>query len=169
VINDLEPPEISVSHSPTTVYETDIVQVTAQITDDSSMSEVILSYSSNGGSSWANVSMSPDSTDWVGDIPPMSVGTSVMYKVYATDILGNSAVSSIGTYSVDETPETTTTTTSTIPTTTPTETTSESSSTTTSSQMSTNMGDGTPMVLAIGAAAGIAVVIVLVVVIKKKR
>lgn len=164
VVNDIYPPVISTSHSPTVPYETENVQVTAQITDDSSMDDVVLSYSINGGSSWTNVTMVPDSTDWIGTIPSMAVGISVMYKVFASDVFSNSVVSSTQSYTVVAAPTTTTSTTTTT-----TGTTDTSTSTTTSSQTSTSQGDnGTPMVLALSAAAGIVVVLVLVIVLKKK-
>ncbi len=90
----------SISQSPTSPDDSDSVTVTAEITDPSGIAQAILSYSTDGGSSWINDTMTEVSGNYVCDIPAQSEGTSVHYRVYAEDSAGNWAISSIQSYEV---------------------------------------------------------------------
>lgn len=74
-----------------------IVDVTATVTDMSGVDEVILSYSVNG-SVWTNVTMTQSGGLWVAQIPAQVADQTVEYKVYASDELGNWAVSAVMSY-----------------------------------------------------------------------
>jgi len=95
----------SLEQDPQDPISTDVVTITATVTDSSGVAEVTLSYSTNGGSLWANVSMtSQGASEWVAAIPQQAVGTTVQYKIYSRDFLSNWAVSSAVHYLV-ETPD----------------------------------------------------------------
>ncbi len=161
VVNDISPPEIELDGSPVQPTSSDQVTIIATITDESSLNQVILSYSTDGGSSWSNHSMTFSSpNDWYSySIPARSHGTEVRYRVYAEDVFDNWGVSDIETYTVYNPPTTTTTTISTIGTTTGTD------QTPTDSPLS-----GDPTLIIILAAAGIgSVIVVAAVVYVKKR
>ncbi|MHA2143428.1 MAG: hypothetical protein ACXADD_18270, partial [Candidatus Thorarchaeota archaeon] len=162
VVNDISSPSIVASHVPFVPHDDEAVQVTAQITDESSMNEVTLSYSSNGGTSWTNVTMTPDSGNWIGSIPSMVASTTVMYKVFAVDVFGNSAVSSTHSYTVEASPTASTPTTST-------ETTETSIATTTEPATPPMPGPELPMSLILGAVVGGVVVVVLILAVIRKR
>ncbi|MFW9889352.1 MAG: hypothetical protein ACFFER_14285 [Candidatus Thorarchaeota archaeon] len=165
VVNDISSPSIATSHMPVVPYDDEAVEVTAEITDESPMYEVTLSYSINGGTSWTNVTMVPNSGNWIGSIPSMVADTTVIYKVFAVDIFENSAVSSTHSYTVEASPTTSTPTTSAGPITTPTTT----SLTTTEPTGPPITGNEPPMTLILGAIVGGILVVVLVLVMIRKR
>jgi hypothetical protein len=97
----------SLEQDPESPIDTDVVTITATVTDGTGVAEVILSYSTDGGSSWANVSMTSQAgNEWVASIPQQAAGTTVQYKIYSRDFLSNWAVSSEDSYLV-EAPDTT--------------------------------------------------------------
>jgi hypothetical protein len=112
VIIDLTPPTIHTTREPTIVNSSVPVSIHANVTDVSSIAEVILSYRVGEGS-WNNISMEIENTNryWSGLIPPVSNGLVVVFKVYAEDIYGNWGVSSIETYTVVDSASSTTETT----------------------------------------------------------
>lgn len=84
--SETEPPEIhSVKHIPLTPNNHQQVLVIVNVTDDSNISQVILSY--YNGTSWNNVTMDFNSTNilYQAKIPALSIGLQVQYKIYATD------------------------------------------------------------------------------------
>jgi len=95
-------PIIDVTHSPLQPGHTDIVVVTATASDTSGVVDVVLSYSTNGGSSWTDSAMDPIGLEWLVTIPVQPIGTQVIYKAFAMDILGNGAISGEGSYTVVE-------------------------------------------------------------------
>ncbi len=101
-VDNSQGPSINTSHSPSNPTLNDTVTVSAEISDPDDVSQAILSYSTDGGSSWTNVSMTHN-TNWTADIPAQPIGTTVHYKVYAEDGIGNWAVSSITNYTVNDT------------------------------------------------------------------
>ena len=160
VINDITPPEVVLSQSPSYPTSSDAVQVNAVVTDQSPMSYVILSYSVNSGATWTNVTMTQDSGKWSASISAQPVGTQVQYKVYAEDGFGNSAVTGIQMYVVQSPTQTSTTgTTSTTSTTTGT-------GSTTASPSSAGL-DPMFLVLGIAAAGGVLAVLVIYMVRRK--
>jgi len=99
---DLEGPIITdISHSPQKPTSGDTVKITANITDPSGVNSVILSYSTNQ-STWYNVSMSYNATSGLYEamIPTMPAGTTVYYKIYASDTYENWAESATYSYTV---------------------------------------------------------------------
>ena len=70
------------------------VTVSVNVTDTQmGVREVILSYSTDGGATWTNVTMNRANGDiYVGEIPGFPAGTIVNYKITACDNAGNPAV-----------------------------------------------------------------------------
>jgi hypothetical protein len=100
-ITDLLEPSIDSSHTPLSPHELDTVTVTATVTDSSGVAQVILSYSTDGQSTWTNATMTFQSgDDWTATIPLQATNTTVDYKVYARDIVGNWATSTTDSYLV---------------------------------------------------------------------
>ena len=92
--SDTTPPVIhEIVISPESPVENQAVTVLANITDEHSVSRVILMYYYGG--SWNNVSMNYNSTSgyYVAEIPAMPAGTEVVYKIYAEDEYGNGVFS----------------------------------------------------------------------------
>jgi len=94
VILEDSPPTIgSPIQEPTTVTSSQNVTVSVSVTDESGVLEVILSYSTDEGATWTNVTMSKVAGDvYEGGIPGFSYGTNVSYIIIAYDIFGNDAV-----------------------------------------------------------------------------
>ncbi|MBS7633127.1 hypothetical protein KEJ15_05865 [Candidatus Bathyarchaeota archaeon] len=61
------------------------------VTDtESGIAEVILSYSADNGTTWNNITMTPETDDvYMGQISGFSEGTHVGYKIIAYDNAGN--------------------------------------------------------------------------------
>ncbi len=100
--SDTTPPSITMAHAPNEPQPDDDVTVSAEITDASPISQAIMSYSTDGGSTWTNVSMTLG-INWTAQIPAQPVGTDVQYKVYAEDSAGNWGTSSVNSYVVVDT------------------------------------------------------------------
>ncbi len=78
------------------------VKVTAQVTKGSADKEfVVLSYQMEF-SNWVNLTMSREGDFYVSDIPFQPYNTSVNYKVYVSDKVGNFDVSEIYSYNVGD-------------------------------------------------------------------
>ncbi|MHA2067534.1 MAG: LVIVD repeat-containing protein [Candidatus Thorarchaeota archaeon] len=100
-ITDFVAPSIETSHSPSSPNELDSVNVTAYVTDENNITEVILSYSNDSQSTWTNITMDFQSGDnWTATIPSQSVYSTVHYKVYARDIVDNWNISVTDSYLV---------------------------------------------------------------------
>ncbi len=79
------------------------VTVKAKITDPSGVAKAILSYSTDGGQTWTNVSMTPVGGDYYqATIPGQPKGTTVVYMIMAQDGAGNWATTSVRSYTVEE-------------------------------------------------------------------
>jgi len=76
------------------------VTIKVSVSDDTSVALVILSY--YNGTAWKNITMAYNSTSgyYEAEIPPLPAGTNVQYKVYASDIFLNWAVSSVYEFTV---------------------------------------------------------------------
>jgi len=99
LILDITPSTIVVSWSPEEPNPDDTVEVTAEVYDSSDISEVILSYGVND--SWTNVTMTiGDDGKYHATIPAYPEDTVVEFKVYATDVFGNTNVSDTYSYKV---------------------------------------------------------------------
>ena len=103
---DNTPPVIGTpSISPEEPVEGEDVTVSVNVTDATSgVAEVILSYSTDGGATWKNVTMTAASTTYEATIPGQPAGTEVLYKIYARDGAGNWAVSAQYSYTVKAKP-----------------------------------------------------------------
>ncbi|MCK4567095.1 MAG: SBBP repeat-containing protein, partial [Candidatus Thorarchaeota archaeon] len=96
-------PIIGTDHSPFYPTDADTVTATASVTDSGSatISEVVLSYSTDGQSTWTNVTMAYQSgNDWTANIPQQSWQTTVNYKVYARNDLNHWIISGVTSYDV---------------------------------------------------------------------
>jgi hypothetical protein len=111
--SDTLAPEITgFALSTTTVYPTTTVGASATVTDVADTDEVVsgidtttYEYSTDSGTTW---------TTFTGNLPTFTVGTTVQVRVVAVDMAGNTATSSVLSFTVIEEPvETTTTTTET--------------------------------------------------------
>ena len=100
-VEDTTPPNImSVSRTPETPNYDEDVTVIAQVEDEESgVDSVILSYSSNMVD-WINLTMNLEDDIYLGEIPAQPYNANVSYKVHASDIAGNSAVSDTYSYLV---------------------------------------------------------------------
>ncbi|MHA2002722.1 MAG: hypothetical protein ACW960_01340, partial [Candidatus Thorarchaeota archaeon] len=112
----LGPSITSLSEPPASTTSSDSVSVTATVQDASGVNAVTLQYKVDDGS-WNNVSMSANGNTYTGVIPAQAGGSSVTYRIVATDTVGNEAISGEETYSVasDTTTPTTEPTTPTEP------------------------------------------------------
>jgi len=89
---DITKPSIDTPHQePEIVMPYQNVTISANVTDtESGMAEVILSYSTDNGTTWSNITMTHEIGDaYVRQIPGFSEGTHVWYKVIAYDNAGN--------------------------------------------------------------------------------
>ncbi len=93
---DTAPPDIGapIREPSGDVEEGQPVNISANVTDmESGVQNVTLSYSTDGGETWNNVTMSKTTGDtYQGEILGLPVGTNVQYKIIAYDELGNPAV-----------------------------------------------------------------------------
>jgi parallel beta-helix repeat protein len=92
---DVEPPSISdVSQDPEIPNDLETVTITVIVTDtESGVHNVTLSYSTDGGETWNNVTMQKTTEDtYQGEIPGLPVETHVQYKITAYDNAGNPAI-----------------------------------------------------------------------------
>ncbi|MHA1928838.1 MAG: hypothetical protein ACTSV2_09730 [Candidatus Thorarchaeota archaeon] len=88
--SDTTGPDIFTSHVPQTPTDIQSVLVTATVMDLNDIDEVILSYSTDSGTTWNNVSMSNIiGNDWTATIPKQAEDVTVIYRVYAKDIFDN--------------------------------------------------------------------------------
>jgi parallel beta-helix repeat protein len=92
---DVEPPSISdLSQYPEIPDDLETVTITVIVTDtESGVHNVTLSYSTDGGENWTNVTMQKTTGDtYQGEILGQPAGTHVQYKIIAYDNIGNPAV-----------------------------------------------------------------------------
>jgi len=90
---DSTPPAISNLTYPTEVVEGEGAVINVTVTDNlSGVSEVLISYSVDGGLTWTNVTMSLKTGNiYEGVIPSQAADTQVMFKIIALDYGGNIA------------------------------------------------------------------------------
>ena len=101
---DTEGPSITeITISPSEPGPGEDVTVKAKITDPSGVAQAVLSYSTDGGQTWANVSMTPVGDDYYeATIPGQPKDTTVIYMIMAQDGAGNWATTSVRSYTVEE-------------------------------------------------------------------
>ncbi|MCK5238538.1 MAG: hypothetical protein KAR33_03255, partial [Candidatus Thorarchaeota archaeon] len=88
-------PEISnVTIGPNPIMVSGNATVNATIVAEFVVSKAILSFSTDGGTSWTNVTMTFKSGIWTATIENVEAG-SIQYKIYAMDSIGNWAVSDV--------------------------------------------------------------------------
>ena len=105
-VDNTEPTIGEPTISPESPTDEDDVTVKMSVTDAlSGVKEVILSYSTDGGATWSNMTMTlgPDGY-YTATIPRQPAGTTVLYKIYALDKAGNQAVSPKHSYTVKAKP-----------------------------------------------------------------
>jgi len=98
IVDSTDPNIEGVLWVPTTPNSEENVLVLANITDDSELSVVLLSYFN--GTHWVNVSMSLLNESYTGVIPALLAGTTVQFKIYAQDNFGNWGISETYSYTV---------------------------------------------------------------------
>ncbi len=105
-VTDTEGPSITdVSWTPEEPEADEAVTVRAKVTDPSDVAEVVLLYSTDGGKTWHEVSMTAKEGGYYeGTIPGQPGGTEVIFKIKAKDKLGNEATSDEHTYTVKKPP-----------------------------------------------------------------
>ncbi|MHA1973178.1 MAG: hypothetical protein ACTSW1_09305 [Candidatus Hodarchaeales archaeon] len=117
--SDTMGPEIDAYLSQTTdIYPDTVVSITATVIDIadedeiiSGLSEVIIEYSTNGGSTWNALTLTVDISTYSAVLPPFAVGTTVQIRVTATDAAGNLEIQDILPFTIIERTSTTSTTT----------------------------------------------------------
>ena len=99
---DTTPPTISdLDYTPRIPTAEDTVTVTAVVVDDASGVDFVNLYYSVNGSAWNAVSMSSSgSSSFSGVIPNSSSGSSIQFKVFAQDNMGNPVESDVISYVV---------------------------------------------------------------------
>ena len=96
LVGDRPPVITGVDVLPTTL-STEARTVTANITDDNpsggdaGVASAAISYTTDGGATWNDVAMTANGDVYSGDIPGQTPGTTVDYKVVATDVNGNTS------------------------------------------------------------------------------
>lgn len=101
-IVDRTPPSISdISYNPQSPQPTDVVTVTADITEaDSGIKTVTLQYSTDGGATWTSAAMVSGDTPYTGTIPAHVDGMTVQFKIRAEDNAGLVTESPVTSYTV---------------------------------------------------------------------
>ncbi|MCW4017060.1 MAG: PKD domain-containing protein, partial [Candidatus Bathyarchaeota archaeon] len=93
---------VNVSQDPETPNYDEPVLVTSQVKLESyEIDSVILSYQVDS-CSWTNITMNPGNNDYFGTIPAQQYGTTVIYKIYASDRFGSTDVSTEYSYVVGD-------------------------------------------------------------------
>ena len=103
---DTEGPKITdVSRAPEKPTTKDSVKIVANVTDPSGIGQVILSYSTDK-KTWHNVTMKLNAKTGLYEavIPACKTATTVYYKIYASDTVGNWAESETYSYTVSTPP-----------------------------------------------------------------
>jgi len=103
---DRTPPSITgITFSPSEPEADEQVVVKAKVSDISGLTQVVLKYSTDGGQTWHEVSMTNTGDDnYEATIPGQPAGTEVRFKIYARDTVGNEAESDEHSYTVKEAP-----------------------------------------------------------------
>ena len=90
VQTDFEAPEIEVFDPPELVYEEAATELRLRVEDESSVEEVSLEYTVDGGENWLDGTVHPgEGGNYTGVIPPLDPGDLVEYRFTAVDSLGN--------------------------------------------------------------------------------
>jgi len=95
---DITPPEIGEpvqTPSNNTIQPTEKVKISVNVTDDESgISQVILSYTTDNETTWINLNMQRNAatSSYEVEVPEQQPGTVVKYKIVAYDNAGNSAI-----------------------------------------------------------------------------
>ncbi|MHA2142619.1 MAG: hypothetical protein ACXADD_14100 [Candidatus Thorarchaeota archaeon] len=110
----LGPSITSVNENPASPTSSDSVTVSATVQDGSGVNTVTLQYKVDSGS-WNNVSMSASGNTYTGVIPAQAADSLITYRIVATDMVGNEAISGENSYTVASGTTTTTTTEPTAP------------------------------------------------------
>ncbi len=101
VVDNTAPTVGEPSISPEAPAEGEDVEVSVEASDATSgVAEVILSYSTDGGATWTNVTMTAAGGVYKATIPGQEAGVEVTYKIYVYDEAGNCAVSPEYSYAV---------------------------------------------------------------------
>ncbi|MEM1589024.1 MAG: Ig-like domain-containing protein [Candidatus Bathyarchaeia archaeon] len=103
-VGDFHPPVITyIQQTPAKPNYNDTVTIVASAMEPANASgvkELTLSY--NHGAGWENITMEPTGTIYSAVIPEFPLRTIVQYKVYATDMAGNTAAFDIYSYNVED-------------------------------------------------------------------
>ena len=102
MIDNIPPSIGELIMSPEEPVEDEEVTIKVNVTDAlSGVREVILSYSTDGRATWTNITMTlgPDGY-YTAVIPGQPAGTTVLYRIYACDLVGNWAISPEYSYTV---------------------------------------------------------------------
>jgi len=98
----ISPQIVNVTRSFETPNYDQAITVTAQISKgDYDINSIVLSYQIDSGR-WTNKTMRLESGVYVTDIPAQSYNTTVKYKVYASDTVGNTTASAVSAYTVND-------------------------------------------------------------------
>lgn len=102
VITDTTPPVITnVDINPISPTPQNATEISAEVTDVSQISSVTLIYSSDGVT-WTHVPMNPENGKYVAYIPPYPANTTITFKIKAQDEYGNTAETSLQSYTIRE-------------------------------------------------------------------
>ena len=103
---DTTPPSITdITFTPSEPNANEEVVIRAKVSDASGLEEVVLKYSTDGGQTWHDISMTnTGGGNYEATIPGQPAGTEVRFRIYARDIAGNEVESDEHSYTVKEAP-----------------------------------------------------------------
>ena len=100
IVDNTAPVISSVEHSPEESSEGQEVTVTANVSDATSGVDRVILFYRVGGGEWTSVEMTEQDGAWTAVIPGQEAGVTVEFKIVAYDKAGNTAESSIYSYTV---------------------------------------------------------------------
>jgi len=91
----------SITQEPASPTVDELIVIRANVTDNIEVTSVILTYTTNGGLDWKNITMAMIQDLWVAIIPAINITSTVSYQIIAYDRAGNFVASIIQNFIVE--------------------------------------------------------------------
>lgn len=92
VKTDFEAPELSIKDPIEAAYSNNETTITAYVNEHFGLEKIVLNYTKDDWATWTTIEMSPSQNrTYVGTIPGQPAGTTVKYRILASDNAGNKA------------------------------------------------------------------------------
>jgi len=92
VKTDFEAPRLGIEDPIKEAYSNNEVAITAYVNEHSSLEKILLNYTKDDWATWTIIEMAPSQNQtYVGTIPGQPAGTTIEYKISASDKAGNKA------------------------------------------------------------------------------